>query len=99
MDKTDRLLDAMNNPEKYSSAEIEEMLQDAETKEIFDLLDKTKSSLQPVSTPDIDLEWNKFKDNNHYNRKSAFLSLSAFFCSVTSICPFSLSLFTSSFIA
>ena len=79
MDKTDRLLDAMNNPEKYSFAEIEEMLRDAETKEIFDLLDKTKSSLQPVSTPDIDVEWDKFKDNNYYKKKSSVLRLSAFF--------------------
>ena len=79
MDKTDRLLDAMNNPEKYSSAEIEELLRDAETKEIFDLLDKTKSSLQPVSTPDIDVEWDKFKDNNYYKKKSSVLKLSAFF--------------------
>ena len=79
MDKSERLLNAMNNPGNYSSEELEEMLQDAETKEIFDLLDKTKSSLQPISTPDIDLEWNKFKDNNGYNRKSAVLSLSAFF--------------------
>ena len=79
MDKTERLLDAMNNPEKYSSAEIEEMLRDAETKEIFDLLDKTKSSLQPISTPDIDVEWNKFKDNNYYKKKSSVLRLSAFF--------------------
>ena len=79
MDKTYRLLDAMNNPEKYSSAEIEEILQDAETKEIFDLLDKTKSSLQPISTPDIDVEWNKFKNNNYYKKKSAVLRLSAFF--------------------
>ncbi|MCH5243103.1 MAG: DUF4974 domain-containing protein [Muribaculaceae bacterium] len=79
MDKTDRLLDAMNNPEKYSSEEIEEMLRDAETKEIFDLLDKTKSSLQPISTPDIDVEWDKFKDNNYYKKKSSVLRLSAFF--------------------
>ena len=79
MDKTDRLLDAMNNPEKYSSAEIEEMLQDPETKEILDLLDKTKSSLQSISTPDIEVEWNKFKDNSHYKRKSPVLRLSAFF--------------------
>ena len=78
MDKTDRLLDAMNNPEKYSSVEIEEMLQDTETKEIFDLLDKTKSSLQPIPDPDIDEAWNKFKDNNHSNRKSPVLRLSAF---------------------
>ena len=79
MDKTERLLDAMNNLEKYSSAEIEEMLRDAEIKEVFDLLDKTKSSLQPISTPDIDVEWEKFKDNNYYKRKSAVLRLSTFF--------------------
>ena len=79
MDKTDRLLDAMNNHEKYSSAEIEEMLQDTETKEILDLLDKTKSSLQPIPTPDIDVEWNKFKNNNYYKKKSTVLRLSAFF--------------------
>ena len=85
MDKTDRLLDAMNNPEKYSSAEIEEMLQDTETKEIIDLLDKTKSSLQPIPTPDIDVEWNKFKGRSHYNRKSPVLRLSAFFSSKVAV--------------
>ena len=79
MDKTERLLNAMNNPGNYSSEELEEMLQDAETKEIFDLLDKTKSSLQPMSTPDIDIEWDKFKDNNYYKKKSSVLRLSAFF--------------------
>ena len=78
MDKTDRLLDALNNPEKYSSVEIEEMLQDTETKEIFDLLDKTKSSLQPIPDPDIDEAWYKFKDNNPSNRKSQVLRLSTF---------------------
>ena len=79
MDKTDRLLDALNNPEKYSSEEIEEMLQDTETREILDLLDKTKSSLQPISTPDIDEAWNKFKGNIHHKRKTPVLRLSAFF--------------------
>ena len=79
MDKTDRLLDALNNPEKYSSAEIEEMLQDPETKEILDLLDKTKSSLQSIPLPDIEKEWNKFKVGSHYNKKAPVLRLSAFF--------------------
>ena len=79
MDKTDRLLDALNNPEKYSSAEIEEMLQDPETKEILDLLDKTKSSLQSIPVPDIEKEWNQFKVSSHYNRQSPVLRFSAFF--------------------
>ena len=79
MDKTERFLDALNNPEKYSSEEIEEMLQDSEVKEIFDLLDKTKSSLQPLPTPDIDDEWIKFKNKNRRERKTTLLRVPAFF--------------------
>lgn len=66
MDKIDRLLDALENPGNYSTVEIEELLHDPETKEILDLLDKTKASLHPVQTPDVDQEWEKFK-NNHQN--------------------------------
>lgn len=62
MDKIDRLLDAMEHSDKYSPLEIETMLRDSEVKEVFDLLDKTKSSLQPVTTPDIDAEWKKFEE-------------------------------------
>lgn len=79
MDRIERLLDALNNPEKYSSEELELILQDAEIKEIFDLLDKTKSSLQPIVIPDIDDEWVKFKNDNINKRKSSFLRLSTFF--------------------
>ena len=79
MDKTERLLDAMNNPGNYSSIEIEEMLQDAEVKEILDLLDKTKSSLQPISTPDIDNEWIKFKNKNQSKQKINGSRLPTFF--------------------
>lgn len=61
MDKIDQLLDAMEHPERYTSAEIEEMLRDPEAKETFDLLDKTKSSLTPISTPEIEAEWEAFK--------------------------------------
>ena len=79
MDKTERLLEALNNPEKYSSLEIEEMLQDTEVKEFFDLLDKTKSSLQPIPSTDIEDEWANFKNKNLNKRKSALLSFKTFF--------------------
>ncbi len=59
MDKIDRLFDAVEHPERYSSVEIKEMLKDPEVKEVFDLLDKTKSSLQAVEIPDIEDEWKK----------------------------------------
>ncbi len=68
MDKMDRLFDAMEHPERYSSPEIEEMLRDPEVKEAFDLLDRTKSSLQPVSTPDVGYEWRRFVANHSYER-------------------------------
>lgn len=64
MDKIDRLFDAMEHPEHYTSAEIEAMMSDPEVKEVFDLLDRTKSSLQMISTPDVEKEWDKFKSNH-----------------------------------
>ena len=79
MDKAERLFDAMNNPEKYSSVEIEEMLQDPEVKGIFDLLDKAKSSLQPIPTPNIEDEWIRFKNKNMNKRKSTRLKFTASF--------------------
>lgn len=61
MDKIDRLFDAVEHPERYSLADIEAMLRDSEVKEVFDLLDKTKSSLRPISIPDVENEWERFK--------------------------------------
>lgn len=73
MDKIDKLLDAIEHPDRYSDSEIREMLQDHEVKEVFDMLDKTKSSLQPIATPDIDAEWKAFESaHRHLNAKSRF---------------------------
>lgn len=73
MDKIDKLLDAIEHPDRYSDSEIREMLQDPEVEEVFDMLDKTKSSLQPIATPDIDAEWKAFESaHRHLNAKSRF---------------------------
>ena len=64
MDKIERFLEAIEYPERYTPTEIEAMLQDHEVKEVFQLLDKTKSSLQEIQTPDIDIEWNRFEKNH-----------------------------------
>ena len=69
MDKFDRLLDAMEHPDRYTPTEIEAMLQDPEVKETIALLDKTKSSLQTIITPDIEDEWRKFESNHHQSEK------------------------------
>lgn len=67
MDKTDILLEAMDVPERLSSSEIEELLDDRVVKETFDLLDKTMSSLHPITVPDIEEEWKRF-ESNHQKR-------------------------------
>ncbi|MDE5848479.1 MAG: DUF4974 domain-containing protein [Muribaculaceae bacterium] len=64
MDKIDRFLDTIEYPERYTSSEIEAMLQDPEVKDVFDLLDKTKSSLQTQQSPDIEAEWRRFEKNH-----------------------------------
>ena len=64
MDKIDRFLDAIEYPERYTQSEIEAMLQDPEIKVVFDLLDKTKSSLQTQQSPDIEAEWRRFEKNH-----------------------------------
>ena len=64
MDKIDRFLDAIEYPERYTQSEIDAMFQDPEIKEVFDLLDKTKSSLQTLHTPDIEAEWRRFEENH-----------------------------------
>ncbi len=60
MDKIDRLLDLLENPERYSDQEIEEILADPEVRETYGLLAKTKSSLSPIQVPDVDSEWKQF---------------------------------------
>jgi len=60
MDKIDRLLDAIEHPDRYSEKEIEALLSDPEVSEVYNLLDKTKATLTPISTPDIDAEWDRF---------------------------------------
>lgn len=64
MDNIDRLLDAIEHPDRYSEKEIETLLADPEVRKVYNLLDKTKATLTPIPTPDVDTEWNSFK-NSH----------------------------------
>lgn len=74
MDKIDRLLDAIEHPDLYSEKDIEAMLSDPDVKEVYDLLDKTKASLSPISTPDVDAEWTMF-ERSHRKRNLSILNL------------------------
>ena len=75
MDKTDRLLDAIANPDLYTEKELEEMLADPETREVYDLLAKTRSALTPIPAPDIDAEWEAFKKSHPATRRHNAFSL------------------------
>lgn len=79
MDKIDRLLDATEHPECYSAAEIEELLESPEVREAFAILDKTKSSLQPVITPDVGEEWKRFERKHPSHRPASHSRLIGLF--------------------
>lgn len=74
MDKIDRLLDAIEHPDCYSETYIETLLADPEVREVYDMLNKTKASLTPIATPDIDTEWEEF-ERHHRMRRSGIINL------------------------
>ena len=79
MDKIDKLLDAIEHPGRYSDAELDDMLTNPEVKEVYDMLDKTKSSLTPIATPDVDAEWEAFqKTHPTVQQRKPFHILSLF---------------------
>lgn len=79
MDKIDKLLDALEHPERYPDAEIQEMLHDPEVKEVYELLGRTKSSLQPIAVPDVDAEWDAFVEARQQSVAKPRFSILSFF--------------------
>lgn len=60
-DNIDRLLDALEHPENYSDAEVEQLLTDPEAREVYDMLRKTADASAPVSDINLDDEWRRFE--------------------------------------
>lgn len=60
-DNIDRLLDALEHPENYSNAEVEQILTDPEAREVYDMLRKTADASAPVSEINLDEEWRRFE--------------------------------------
>ncbi len=71
--KYDIVLDIIENPRKYTSSQLEEILSDPETRDIYNLLCKTESAIEAEKTVDVDAEWAKFADSHSLNRRHAFL--------------------------
>ena len=62
-DNIDRLLDALEHPENYSDAEVEQLLTDPDTREVYDMLHKVADASAPVSEINLDEEWRRFEAN------------------------------------
>lgn len=60
-DKTDLLLEVIENPGNFSDEQLEEILRDPETRELYRLLSKTGDALADSAIPDIDREWERLK--------------------------------------
>ena len=64
MDKYDLVLDIIEHPEKYQSVQLEEILSDPETREIYNLLCKTDSVIKSRREADIESEWEEFESKH-----------------------------------
>lgn len=60
-DNIDRLLDALERPENYSDAEVEQILTDPEAREVYDMLRKTADASAAVPEINLDDEWRRFE--------------------------------------
>lgn len=75
-DNIDRLLDALEHPEKYSDAEVEQLLTDSEAREVYDILRKTADVSAPVPEINIDDEWRRFEAKQPKRRSNILRWLS-----------------------
>lgn len=73
MDNLDRLLDALDRPETYSDAELEQLLASAD----FKLVHAMRASLQPASDPDVEAEWASFMLANAPRRRPVWRRIAA----------------------
>ena len=69
----DIVLDIMEHPEKYTSTQLEEILSDPETRDIYNLLCKTDSSIESDKTVDIDAEWERFTKAHNVRKRWPFI--------------------------
>ena len=75
-DNIDRLLDALEHPENYSDAEVEQLLTDPEAREVYDMLHKAADASAPVPEINLDEEWRRFEAKQPKRRPLIFRWLS-----------------------
>ena len=80
MNKTDLLLQMMEQPQRYTEEEWQEILADEECRELYTLMSKTQSAIyatradQEVTDDMIDAEWQRLSDEKQEVRNEKFCS-------------------------
>lgn len=71
MDKYELVLDIIEHPGNYSAEQLREILSDAETVEIYNLLSKTESAVaaNKAAEVDVDAEWKEFTQRHPQHRR------------------------------
>lgn len=73
MDKYELVFDIIEHPEKYTADRLNELLSDTETREIYNLICKTDSSVESQKKIDVDTEWDDFKEKNSLHSRHSFM--------------------------
>lgn len=68
MDKYELVLDIIEHPENYTSEQLTEILSEPQTREIYNLLVKTRSVVDTCAAPDVDAEWECFTSEHGERR-------------------------------
>ena len=90
MNKTDLLLQMMEQPQHYTAEEWQEILADVECRELYTLMSKTQSAIdatradQEVTDDMIDAEWQRLSDEKQEvrNEKYSLLKFAAMFVGI-----------------
>ncbi len=88
--KYEIVLDIIENPIKYTSNQLDEILSDPETRQIYNLLCKTNSAIESDKTVDVDAEWEKFSRDHIVRRRGPFMWRSSRAASVAIIISISI---------
>jgi hypothetical protein len=90
MNKTDLLLQMMEQPQHYTAEEWQEILADEECRELYTLMSKTQSAIdaaraeEEITDDMIDAEWQRLSHEKQEVRseKSSFLKIAAMFVGI-----------------
>ena len=70
MDKYELVFDIIEHPHNYTSQELEAIMADPETRDIYNLLCKTDSALESHNVEvDVDSEWRNFSKGNGFVKR------------------------------